>query len=65
MKRIDRKRLPKWTKVLTAKEIRHLIEDAGGLTLRAVKNNIAHQKPGDCWTCWSIGRKLGLDVNPD
>ena len=60
MKRINRKRLPKWTKSLTAVEIKHLANEAGGLTLRTLKKNLASQKPGDCWACWFIGKKLGL-----
>jgi hypothetical protein len=60
MKALNRKHLPKWTKPLTAKEIRHLQNDAGGLTLQALKNNLAHQQRGDCWECWTIGKKLNL-----
>ena len=61
MKKVNRKRLPKWTKKLSAAEIKHLANDAGGLRLSTLKANLAAQKDAsDCWTCWMIGQKLGL-----
>jgi len=59
-KKLNRKSLPKWTKTLSAGEIRHLDQDAGGLSLKILKRNLAKQKKGDCWACWFIGKKLGL-----
>ena len=58
-RRLNRKRLPKWTRSLTATEIRHLME-SGGMTLRGLKRNLAGQAPDDCRECQTIGRTLGV-----
>jgi hypothetical protein len=60
MKRVNRKKLPKWTRALSAAEIKHLANDAGGLSLRVLRATLASQERGDCWTCWGIGKKLGF-----
>ena len=57
----------KWMRKLSAGEIKHLVEWAGGNgpepTIRAFKENRAEQiKHGNkCWECIGIARKLGLE----
>lgn len=55
---------PKWAKPLTAREWRHLCEDAfdDRPTLAGVKRNLEGQADdgSDCWDCHFIGKKLGL-----
>jgi len=64
------KRTAKWQKRLTAREWRHLCEDAvdPGVrpTLRSIRNNREHQvKNGiECFECKHIAIKLGLE-EPD
>ena len=59
-KRLNRKRLPKWTRVLTAKQIRHLAE-CGGLIRAALQANLNAQKRGDCWDCEFAAQRVGIE----
>ena len=56
---------PKWAKVLTAQELRHIAETSstGKATLRALKVNIDHQVNSgiDCPECRAIAAKLGVN----
>jgi hypothetical protein len=58
------KRTAKWHKKLTIAELKHLCDDVGSCTLRAVEDQIKWQKDNGggsvCWECWGIGRKLGM-----
>jgi hypothetical protein len=69
LRRINRKTLPKWTKPLSAAEIKHLANEAGGLRLETARSNYLHHlieakhraeglAHGVCNECLSIGRKL-------
>jgi hypothetical protein len=67
MKRVNRKQLPKWTKHLSACEIKHLANEAGGLTLANAQRNWEHAEKerakengqfAVCWDCLFLGRKL-------
>jgi hypothetical protein len=58
----------KWEKKLTAKEVRHIREWAGG-SLRSFAGHAAQLKEDrkitliePCWECKMIARKLGLEV---
>ena len=68
MKRINRKNLPKWQKVLTANEIRHLREMMETVTLNGFKKLRNEQKElkakwttEPCWDCRFIAQKIGLE----
>ena len=64
MKKVNRKSLPRWTKHLTAAEIKHMANDGGGVRLETAKKNWEHAKAEraesgfPCWDCLSIGNKL-------
>ncbi len=53
-------------KVLTKAEQKHLTKDAGINSMAALKRQVEfmkNEKDFPCWTCKSIARKLGIDVN--
>lgn len=69
-KKLDRKTLPKWTEVLTVKEIWHLIDVPKTLVLKELKvifvkqkeNRVKYSKHEPCWDCRFIAKKLNCGV---
>jgi hypothetical protein len=55
----------KWQKKLNKQDMKHLKETITGKpSLRALKNNLEHQKAKDitCWDCLRIAKKLKIEV---
>jgi hypothetical protein len=61
---VTMKTKPKWTKKLTAKDLRHVAEGSGTgrASLRSLKENLTGQASTGivCWECRSIVAKVGV-----
>jgi len=53
-----------WMKKLTVKELQHIKETSGAVTMCNAIDNAKFQESNrfPCWECVSIGRKLGVEI---